>query len=45
MFIKKILHRVIGYPIKLRENHKEKQLLKKKNSQLAKFLKATRSIR
>jgi hypothetical protein len=45
MFINQILHRVIGYPMQLRENYKEKQLLKKKNSRLAKFLKTTRAIR
>lgn len=45
MFIKKILYQVLRYPRKLREHYQEKQLLKKKNSRLAKLLDISRTIK
>lgn len=45
MFIKKLLQRVIGYRMRLRRKEQEKQLIKDKNSRLAKLLNVTRTIK
>lgn len=45
MFIKKLLQRVIGYRMRLQRKEQEKQLIKNKNSRLAKLLNVTRTIK
>jgi len=45
MFIKKLLQRVIDYRMRLRRKEQEKQLVKDKNSRLAKLLNVTRTIK
>ncbi len=45
MFIKKLLQRVIGSRMRLRRKEQEKQLIKNKNSRLAKLLNVTRNIK
>lgn len=42
MIITRLLHKVIRYPVYLRENYKKKKLIRTNNQKLAKFVKVTR---
>ncbi len=39
MFIVKLLHEVIRYPVQLRQNYKERKLLKKRDKKFADIMK------
>ena len=44
MFITRLLHKAIRYPVQLRENYKKRKLYKKINQKLGKYMEANRSI-